>query len=159
MAEEPPVIHVSTPAAVITVAMLLGSLVALASINAGVAIVLVIFALIFGDEFLDRVTMEISDEPTALSEPLTTEPPSDETDDALTLLRRRYARGDLSDAEFERKLETLVATETVADVERHLSDDGRRADNRGARSTRDRARPDADREREFPDVDRELERG
>lgn len=36
--------------------------------------------------------------------------------DALDELRRRYARGDLTDAEFERRLERLLETESVADA-------------------------------------------
>ena len=41
-----------------------------------------------------------------------------ETDDApLETLRRRYARGELTDAQFERKLEALLETETLEDAE------------------------------------------
>ena len=36
--------------------------------------------------------------------------------DALETLRRRYAEGELSDEEFERKLENLLETETLEDV-------------------------------------------
>lgn len=43
---------------------------------------------------------------------------TDETGaDALETLRERYARGDLTDAQFERKLERLLETETVEDLE------------------------------------------
>jgi len=35
------------------------------------------------------------------------------SDDALAELRRRYARGDLTDAEFEERVETLLETEAV----------------------------------------------
>ena len=38
--------------------------------------------------------------------------------DALETLRERYARGELTDEQFERKLERLVETETLEDVER-----------------------------------------
>ncbi|MFC7204448.1 SHOCT domain-containing protein [Haloferax namakaokahaiae] len=41
---------------------------------------------------------------------------ADETEDALETLRRRYATGELSEAEFERKVERLLETETVADA-------------------------------------------
>ena len=37
--------------------------------------------------------------------------PASEQDDALATLRDRYARGELSDAEFERQVERLIETE------------------------------------------------
>jgi Predicted membrane protein len=42
----------------------------------------------------------------------------DETENALHRLRERYANGELTDAEFERRLERLVATESVDDAKR-----------------------------------------
>lgn len=36
--------------------------------------------------------------------------------DALTILRQRYAAGELSDAEFERRVERLVATESIDEL-------------------------------------------
>ncbi|QOS10830.1 DUF2078 family protein [Haloferax gibbonsii] len=39
-----------------------------------------------------------------------------ETEDALETLRRRYATGELSEEEFEAKVERLLETETVADA-------------------------------------------
>jgi uncharacterized membrane protein len=44
---------------------------------------------------------------------------SDEADEeaALQRLRRRYAEGELTDEQFERKLERLLETETLEDVE------------------------------------------
>ncbi|ELZ89927.1 SHOCT domain-containing protein [Haloferax sulfurifontis] len=39
-----------------------------------------------------------------------------ETEDALETLRRRYATGELSEEEFESKVERLLETETVADA-------------------------------------------
>ena len=122
MAEDRPVIHVSTAAVVASVVVLLGSLIALAAINSGVAIILVIFAMIFGGELLDRVTTGLDVES---SPQYTAEPAADaDAGSALEVLRQRYAAGDLSDAEFERKLETLVATETAADVERYVDESG-----------------------------------
>ncbi len=38
-------------------------------------------------------------------------------DDPLETLRERYARGELTDEQFERKLERLLETETIEDVE------------------------------------------
>ena len=37
--------------------------------------------------------------------------------DALEILRDRYARGELTDQQFERKLERLIETESLEDVE------------------------------------------
>ncbi len=39
------------------------------------------------------------------------------TRDALETLRYRYARGELTDEQFERKLERLLETETLEDIE------------------------------------------
>lgn len=45
-------------------------------------------------------------------------PREDRTDDTpLETIRRRYARGELTDAQFERKLELLLETETLEDAE------------------------------------------
>ncbi|WP_049922629.1 SHOCT domain-containing protein [Halopiger djelfimassiliensis] len=118
MTEERPVIHVSTPAVILTVVALLGTLVALTTLNPGVAIVLVIFAFIFGGELLEYVTTELADEP-----PDRLDDEAATADDPLARLRNRYADGELSHAEFERRLEALVETETVADVERYLESD------------------------------------
>ena len=54
-------------------------------------------------------------------------------EDALDLLRERYARGELDDVEFERKVERLLETESVAEAEQVLGGDGadlERADER-----------------------------
>lgn len=42
------------------------------------------------------------------------------TDEALTVLRRRYARGELTDAQFDRKLDRLLGTESVEDAEEYV---------------------------------------
>ncbi|WP_336325861.1 SHOCT domain-containing protein [Halovenus sp. HT40] len=47
------------------------------------------------------------------------EPADADGDDALERLRRRYADGELTDEQFERKLERLLETETLEDVESH----------------------------------------
>jgi 3-hydroxyacyl-CoA dehydrogenase len=39
-----------------------------------------------------------------------------ETEDALETLRDRYARGELTDEEFERRVERLLETESVSDA-------------------------------------------
>ena len=55
-----------------------------------------------------------------------------DADDALDRLRDRYARGELSEAQFERKLETLLETETPEDarerIDRAAEPDGRDGD-------------------------------
>jgi len=43
--------------------------------------------------------------------------PTGETDDALAVLRERYARGELDEAEFEAQVERLLETESVADAD------------------------------------------
>ena len=43
-------------------------------------------------------------------------PPGSETETALEELRQRYARGELTDEEFERQVERLLETESVADA-------------------------------------------
>lgn len=41
---------------------------------------------------------------------------ADASDDPLTIIRNRYARGEIDQAEFERLLDDLVETETLSDV-------------------------------------------
>ncbi len=48
-----------------------------------------------------------------------TEDQTNETEDALDELRRRYARGEFSDEEFERRVERLLETESVADARKY----------------------------------------
>ncbi|KAB1194773.1 SHOCT domain-containing protein [Haloferax sp. MBLA0076] len=43
------------------------------------------------------------------------------TEDALATLRRRYANGELTEEEFEEKVERLLETETVADARNAVS--------------------------------------
>ncbi|WP_416838869.1 SHOCT domain-containing protein [Haloferax sp. DFSO52] len=44
-----------------------------------------------------------------------------ETEDALETLRRRYASGELTEAEFEEKVERLLETETLGDARQTVS--------------------------------------
>jgi len=67
------------------------------------------------DEFWEDIFGEESTE--------TVETPEDEAEaepDPLLTLREQYARGELTDEGFERRLELLLETESLADVERHL---------------------------------------
>lgn len=64
--------------------------------------------------------------------PAESEPSASESkQDALDALRDRYARGELSETEFERKVETLLETETLEGARDHV---GREA---GAKSERE----------------------
>lgn len=60
-----------------------------------------------------------------------------EQTDALATIRDRYARGELTEEQFERKLEQLLETETLEDVKGRQSIDTSEDDDRGASSTRD----------------------
>jgi len=53
-------------------------------------------------------------------------------EDALELLRERYARGELDDVEFERRVERLLETESLAEAERLLGEEGGPAAGGGA---------------------------
>ncbi|QLD87767.1 SHOCT domain-containing protein [Natronomonas salina] len=68
------------------------------------------------------------------------EPVSERSDsrNALETLRDRYARGELTDEQFERKLERLLETETIEDVEdaRRRVDADRVGDGADARNGR-----------------------
>jgi hypothetical protein len=66
---------------------------------------------------------------------------SESTQDALETLRDRYARGELSEEQFERKLEKLLQTETVEDARDRMADAAERSREREGER-------DADRERE-----------
>lgn len=57
------------------------------------------------------------EESPARSEP--TSRRSTETEDALEELRHRYARGELSDEEFDRRVERLLETESVYDARKY----------------------------------------
>lgn len=57
---------------------------------------------------------------------------TDETADALERLRERYAEGELTEAEFERRLERLLETESVETARRSVDRAEETGDERGA---------------------------
>jgi len=60
------------------------------------------------------------------------------SEDALQTLRDRYARGELTDEQFERKLERLIETETLEDAEdRHRRERPGTGQDRGHATDRD----------------------
>ncbi|OVE83758.1 SHOCT domain-containing protein [Natronolimnobius baerhuensis] len=107
----------SMPMAIVIVGMLL-AFVALAAIDTGVAIIVAIFAFVFGGEIFREMIAAIQQ---PADESATNDTVEEDPQDALERLRTRYADGDLSDSEFERRLEVLLETETVDDVERYLA--------------------------------------
>ncbi|WP_227131126.1 SHOCT domain-containing protein [Halorubellus salinus] len=68
--------------------------------------------------------------------------PETQSDDeaALEELKGRYARGEIDEAEFERRTATLLENESVEDVRDRVDREGVRATDRAARSDRERAR-------------------
>lgn len=125
MASDRPVIHVSTLAVTLFSVALFASLLALAVIDASLAIIVVFFACIFGGDLLRTVTTSLADGVTTVADADDTDSEASTTTDPLETLRARYARGELSDTEFERKLEALVETETEGDVARYLNERAR----------------------------------
>ncbi|MWV65007.1 SHOCT domain-containing protein [Halorubrum sp. JWXQ-INN 858] len=77
-------------------------------------------ALLFGYIVIVPVVAMVFDEDEDETEERATEPDRNAADgnaaDALDRLRTRYADGELTDEEFERKLDRLLETETVADA-------------------------------------------
>lgn len=95
----------------------------LAALLVGYIVVVPVVTLLFGDEG-DREEWwdDWSDEwdwrgEETEDEPAATKPDRDPDETALERLRRRYAEGELTDEQFERKLERLLETETLEDVE------------------------------------------
>jgi len=110
----------------------------LAALLLGYVVVLPLTALLFGDED-DRAEWvdDWSSEESTDVETESTGGTHDET--PLESLRRRYAEGELTDAQFERKLERLLETETLEDVEEYRQ---------RAEHERETAEPEREREHE-----------
>jgi uncharacterized membrane protein len=68
-------------------------------------------------------------------QPPADEPADDERADALSVLRARYARGDIDEAEFERRIERLLETESVADASAYLESSREQSRERGGEPT------------------------
>ncbi|SDM37183.1 Short C-terminal domain-containing protein [Halogranum gelatinilyticum] len=95
----------------------------LGALIVGYVVVVPIVSLLFGDSETERdwwddlwdsnvvvgTTDEMDDEPDEVSET------------PLETLRRRYAAGELTDEQFERKLERLLETETLEDAEERVA--------------------------------------
>ncbi|MFB6236701.1 MAG: SHOCT domain-containing protein [Halopenitus sp.] len=79
----------------------------------GYIAVVPIVAVLFGDEE-DRAEWWSDGEQN--DESASEESAESDRRDALQTIRNRYARGDLTEEQFERKLETLLETETLEDV-------------------------------------------
>ncbi|WP_132057678.1 SHOCT domain-containing protein [Halorussus amylolyticus] len=98
----------------------------------GFAVLVPIVEILYGDDESDD---ETHDETTVSG----VDTPNDRTEsrhprskqDALDTLRDRYARGDLSDEAFERKLERLLETETPESAREHVGRDGSGRDESG----------------------------
>jgi len=88
----------------------------LAALLVGYVAVVPLVAILFGDEDERR---EWADDylPTDDAETDTAAEPTDSTTDALETLRERYAAGELTDEQFERKLERLLDTETLEEAQ------------------------------------------
>ena len=123
----------------------------LAALLFGYIVVVPVTAMLFGDEddidewWDEEVTgvEGLADSDGEATRP--EEPPTDpDTRDALDTLRDRYARGDLTDEQFERKLDRLLETESLEDVA-----DRRRRERGSGEGGSDR---DAERD---PDLERE----
>jgi len=108
----------------------------LAALLFGYVVVVPVTAMLFGDEddieeWWDQEVKGVgeldgSDEDTDASPE---EPPADsDTRDALETLRDRYARGELTDEQFERKLERLLESESLEDVEDRFERERRASD-------------------------------
>ena len=105
----------------------------------GYVVIVPIVAILFGDE--DDVEEWWNEE----SEEVDERQPSAEEDTALATLRERYARGELTEEHFERKVERLLETDSLEDVEaRH-----RNRQQGGDTGTGRDPQPGRDRESEF----------
>ncbi|MDS0221745.1 SHOCT domain-containing protein [Haloarcula sp. S1AR25-5A] len=85
----------------------------LVALLVGYVVVVPLVELLYGDADEDEAVAEASVDETET--PRASSADTDET--PLERLRRRYAEGELTDEQFERKLERLLETETLEDIE------------------------------------------
>ena len=90
----------------------------LAALLFGYIVVVPVIAMLFGDEHdIGEWWDDESDDAWLDGDEEADESTETDNRDALETLRDRYARGELTDEQFERKLERLLDTETLEDVE------------------------------------------
>jgi uncharacterized membrane protein len=93
----------------------------LAAMLFGYVVVVPVVAMLFGDEERESEWWDEWDWSGRT-------PTEDETDesarDALETLRERYARGELTDEQFERKLDRLLETESLEDAAKRAREQG-----------------------------------
>lgn len=93
----------------------------------GYAVVVPIVAVLTGAGDEDD-EVDVADGRTGRETASTADRTPDSTVDALDRLRDRYARGELTDEQFERKLDRLLETETLEDAREYAArTDGREA--------------------------------
>ncbi|SHG38830.1 SHOCT domain-containing protein [Halobaculum gomorrense] len=97
----------------------------LAALLFGYVVVVPVTAMLFGDEDDVEEWWDGADEHAEQSR---AGPEDEDTTDALDTLRDRYARGDLTDEQFERKLERLLESESLEDVADRAARERRAAD-------------------------------
>ena len=88
----------------------------------GYIVIVPVTAILFGDT--DDIEEWVDEESTTSSNGSQTNPEhraeggrERDEEDVLQVLRDRYARGELTDEQFERKVERLLETETLEDIE------------------------------------------
>jgi len=96
----------------------------------GYVVVVPVVAMLFDDEanrprwrWRDRETDADTDTNANANADLDARGDDADRRDTLAVLRDRYARGELTDEQFERKLERLLETETLEDVEDGLAEE------------------------------------
>jgi uncharacterized membrane protein len=89
----------------------------LAALLFGYVVVVPVVALLFGDEDDVEEWLDVRNDDRSAGDAETDDSAESGNRDALETLRERYARGDLTDEQFERKVERLLDTESLEDVE------------------------------------------
>ena len=124
----------------------------------GYIVIVPVVSMLFDEEESDSVHVESESGSVRVErgEAVERDEATDDTADALERLRTRYANGDLTDEQFERKLDRLLETETPEDAAEWAE--------RNRATTRERdARRDVDADRDVEanrdvEADRDVER-